>query len=238
MGRWPSWAWHRRACCPILRGTGRPSQCSKTKKATSTSRPFSRVSHFTIYFQGRIYLHACKEQEELKAYWQGLGCLFLFSDRLVKSLQCSVFLEGSCRPDSKSAELSRTWGRDTGSLAAGRRKRSLGCAMAGDKCGNTGLSSDTDSSDGLYTGKSQKVLLLSPPKLPWGSPKPWAKCKPSKPPPPTELSHGLKPRRDCKCPWVDTTLNLSSAVLTSGPPACWCKVRQHPNKPFHMPLPT
>lgn len=181
----------------------------------STCRPFSWVSHFAIYFQGHHSSNSslCSHRQNLSTCLQGArwaqGLLtwsvvplpiFWQSDL---KLACPVFLEGSYRHDSKPAKLSSTRGHDTGSLAMGRRRCSLGCAMGGDKCGNAGLSSDTSPSDALYTGKSPKVLLLSRPKLSWASPKPWAKSRPSKPPPTTEFSHGLKPRQHRNAPgWM------------------------------------
>lgn len=66
---------------------------------------------------GRIYLHSCKQQDELKDYWHGLWCLSIFWPLNLELVQ-SVFLEGTWRP-SKSAKLSNTTGHDTGRLAWG-----------------------------------------------------------------------------------------------------------------------
>lgn len=85
----------------------------------------------------------------------GVPCCFL----TIWSRACMVCLEGSWRPDSKSAKLSSTRGHDTGSLAMGRRTCSLGCAVREKKYGKAGCASDTNSSDELYSGKRQNILI-------------------------------------------------------------------------------
>ena len=145
----------------------------KDKKPTPTCRPFSRVSHFTIYFQGlhssksrpcshRVNLSMCLQGArwaQALLTWSVMPFPIFWPSHL--KLACFVFLVGSWRPDSKSAKLSSTWGHDTGSLEMGRRC-SLGCATGGDKYGNAGLSSDFNSNDVLYTAKSQKLLVFFP----------------------------------------------------------------------------
>lgn len=180
MGR-SRWDWHRKAHCTILRGMGRSSQHSKTMHLKPTCRP-SPVSGSLILpftFQGhcssnsRLWSHRENLSTGLQgARWpQGLWtwpvvlfAIFWLSDL---KLERPVF-QGDPADLTHSQQNSAphkhmTW---AASLSIGTRSSSWGCAMGDDKCRNDRLSSDTSSTDALYTGKKQKVLL-SPPKLPW-----------------------------------------------------------------------
>lgn len=135
--------------------------------------------------------------------------LLIFSPAVLK-FAWSVFLEGSYRPDSKAAELSSTGGHDTGSLAMRRRTCSLGCAMGGKNYENAGHASDTNSSDVLYTCKSQNILITEKcncclPTYYLGIIQDHEKIRPSKPLSTTKTSLGFNPRH-CKYPWVELFL--------------------------------
>lgn len=169
----------------------------------STCRPFSRGSHFTIYFQGHHSsnsslcshwenISACLQgANELKAYQHGLWCLYFLT---IWSKACMACLSGG---------IPRTWLKISKAQQHMRTWHGQVVLWEGINVDVLGFPQTPMPVMHFTLAKTKKCYCCLPPRLSRASPKPWAKSRPSKPSPTTELSHGLRLRQHRDAPgWM------------------------------------